>query len=255
MNSENMIIINHIIDNLKQSVKANKNKVEEIRNKINAEGALSDSTLIELPTEDLVELLQLMLTEIIPKSRMDIELAYLDALLALQLAFYTLSDNANDNIVEGYRFNFSNCRELYDGMFDGNRNEVELTFKFDSSKPIVELLNELDRFNRIAKLLIQSSVKNYTEYLSEESKGLMPFFVFHKEVIGCEDKWRNDLIYYANCYAAYKGHFKDGVSRRKLIKILNLNEKDEPNSLKKVNIMLAEAKRLIASAEKGTFPY
>ena len=111
---------------------------------------------------------------------------------------------------------------------------------------------------RITVKSVYSVVKN-NFMNSDKTKGIIPFIVFQHEVIGNEAKWNDEINSWVLCHHMYKEHYVNGVTKTAIVNSwdksnINLVKRDMPNSISRLNKMLAKAKRLIVSCEIGTFP-
>jgi len=130
--------------------------------------------------------------------------------------------------------------------------------------PLAINARELDKFYDAAKTTINVFYKNVEgAILDSGSKGFMPFWVFHKDIIGNEPSWEKTFDYWGKCYYVYDKRKKEGMTKTDLVKhlqtldrfsYLNLKEKELANPIHKVTNLLDEAERLILSAKSGTFP-
>lgn len=180
----------------------------------------------------------------------------LQHLLLLQVMFYKLSENRQDETLYKYEYITVNCQEIYKELYGAIDEEgsIELTFKFNANETKVKNLDDLKSFCDCAKMLINFIAKGCALSSDNNPYGHLPFILFQREIVGNEEKWSQKIKEYLQCYEAYC-HYQEYKKKTPLIKLLQLNEDDEPNSLKKINKILARAESLKLSAEKGYFPY
>ncbi|QWV94875.1 hypothetical protein KP004_06775 [Geomonas oryzisoli] len=191
-------------------------------------------------------------------------LALLEELLKLQKQLLWHCKVNFDRTLQYQRF-IDNCEEIYN-MIRSSMKELEklkFTFELDFSKPTQQTLVDIDAYRESLKIAARSMSKIWMQCKEMECTGLMPFFVFHYEVIGNEADWEAKLNHWYNCYQAYVLHHVQGRKKVDVVRelaaspsaasyLFNLN--DMSNATHKLDTFLKEALRLIASVENGTFP-
>lgn len=244
-----------ILFEVMQSNKKQSKKIVELKNTVMNEH-MFDSKVMALSADQLLKLVQDYQEVVCPSEKVEPDINILLFLLYLQNAFYLVSEDIDYDKQLMYGILIDNHLELYNSICDaGNCKYVaKFTYEIDQANPMVKTLKELDSFYNAMKLIIKS-IYNLRVYDSVDVPiGIMPFIVFYREIVGNEDKWLNRMLYMYHCYQALS-HKKEGMSNRQLIKVLGYNVHDQPNSLKKVKKVLADAEGFMKSVLQGTFPY
>jgi hypothetical protein len=191
----------------------------------------------------------------------------LKAILFLQSVFYDLVGEVDEKVKNIYLDMFGDPVGYYDAFISGiseQSYEEEIAFAIDMSRPVTENVRNLEKFADAAKITINAMYKVIERLLYEKGEfGLMPLFIFHKDVIGNDAEWEETIHRWGLCYYVYNLHHIEKVSKsdlvrrlkeNKLFSFLNLTEKDMPNSIHRLGKLLDEAEQLVASAKRGTFP-
>lgn len=232
--------------------------------------------IIELCNNEDTEVSTQLLNEIINASnvkkrytaRTQIDFNILKKMMYWQYRYYQLGRGDDKVLLDTYALLWDEHIELYNAFTEGigevNISEEEFTFKIDYSMSLSENLIALDKFADATRITLNIIYKALEGVISGTGEvGIMPFWLFHKDVIGNEPEWYKTINYWLKYYYAYIIYDAVGRSKselvRKLIKIkafdnLSLTENDMSNSIHKVDKYINEADRLIASAKRGTFP-
>lgn len=188
----------------------------------------------------------------------------LKKMLLWQYGFYELSkqpDMLLGNLYLGlYKRSNKMNKLIADGLSDLSE-DLHIPYRLNMSVPLteaVERANALTNSLRITVKSVYRIVKN-NFMLNDKTKGIMPFIVFQHEVIGNEAKWNDEIDSWALCHHMYKEHYVNGLTKTEIVERwdksnVNLVNRDKPNSISRLNKMLAKAERLIVSCENGTFP-
>jgi len=191
----------------------------------------------------------------------------LKRILLWQCCFYGLNDDVDDSIKRRYLYIWDSPNELYKSILESASklsDSIEISFRVWMNLPLAINARELDKFYDAAKTTINVFYKNVEGAILEGgSKGFMPLWVFHKDIIGNETAWEKIFDNWSKCYYVYDKRKKEGLTKTGLVKhlkkldsfsYLNLTEKELANPIHKVTNLLDEAERLILSAKRGTFP-
>jgi len=222
---------------------------------------MSTQVLVDIINESNVNKKHIRVTEL----NFDI----LKKMMHWQLIFYKLGGGNDKEVEHKYLLLYGEHVELYNDFVSGMGKmegaEEEITYKINYSLPLAENLRLLDKFVDATKMSLSIMYKAMEGVLSGCGEiGLMPFLIFQKDVIGNESKWYKTFEEWAICYCLYKMYCLVGKNKSDLIRFiikeelflnLNFTEDDMSNSIHKLdNNYLNEACRLVASAQKGTFP-
>jgi hypothetical protein len=135
---------------------------------------------------------------------------------------------------------------------------VELPFHISMNLPKNVNLDLLQRFCDAGKLALDILYEQVTRLTIESGgKGMLPFLVFHKDVIGAEAEWENKIDKWGASYLVYVKHHKEGARKADIVRDcgkLFTNSKDLPNSTHKLDGIIGLADQLKLSAKNGTFP-
>lgn len=229
-------------------------------------------------TEISLQLLNDSLVEHKSKEGVDIAINYsvLKLMLSCQYAFYKLSNEQCDEVKDKYSFLCESCVDIYEGMMQGAKERLgadaeamySLTFQVDPSKPLASNLREFDKFVEAARVTIKTTYETMQKVfegilIEKQEKGLMPFWIFHRDIVGCGVEWKKTIKWWLECYYVYGVYLELNKKKAQLVRHLSgvdifshlyLTEVDMANSIHKVDKYIVEAERLIASAQAGTFP-
>jgi hypothetical protein len=188
----------------------------------------------------------------------------LKQLLLWQSGFYDLSDDIDVGIKNRYLYLWDSPYEIYKLLLESASDlsdSIEISFRVWLNLPLAWNVVELDKFYNATKTTINVLFKNIEGSIRESGeKGIMPFWVFHKDVIGNEHAWEETIHRWQICYYVYEKFNKEKMKKTEIVKYMQKdkslfpNVDDMPNSIHKLDKLLIEAEQLIESAERGTFP-
>lgn len=250
-----------ITDRFKNSCNnRNKNIIADITNIVSK---VSREYRVEIPPELLNNILTKSDIKDKYKGLPSVNTDLLKKILLFQLLFYNLGSE-NDNNTEDYysMLSFDHIKYYTKLLVTPEHISelIELPLFLNTSLPLAENMRALNRFCEATKITMELIYKNVQESISDSGvKGFMPFWIFHKDVIGNELEWIKTIERWEVCYIVYKWHKKEGIKksdicRKKSLNHLFTNIDDGPNSTHRLDRFLVEAEQLILSAEAGTFP-
>jgi hypothetical protein len=256
----------NIVVQIENSIKNSKTYKSMVNGIVTSIKDISEKHHTDLKPSVLLHLINTTAFDRKHKDITDLRYDILKDILLWQCAYYDLNDNIEVNLKELYSKLLCYHIKCYEAIIDlfKQLEVVTIPFNFRLSNPMNESISDAKQFIDSTAIIIKVMYGLLEEGVRESGeKGIMPLFVFHKDVIGNEASWEKTLKHWTLCYLLYKTHFKEGMSKTQIVKeFINIssvskysfNENDIPNSIHRLNILLEEARQLVISAQNGTFP-
>lgn len=194
------------------------------------------------------------------KYSVDPDLTLLEDILLWQSAYYDLNDGIDLEVQRKLMFAWANAVPMYiDVVKDiDTSNIIELFYVAGLNLPLNVNIQQLNRFYDATKLAIEVVYSQMIDLVKESGGiGIMPFVIYHKDVVGDEAAWVKKISRWQRCYYFYVEHYHKKISKTEIVRNINspfFNSDDLPNSIHKLNSLLKEAEQLKVSAKNGTFP-
>lgn len=240
--------------------------ISNIKNEFIKEG-ITDDVMNGMTENDIIKLINIMRKSV---NMADVKTEANKLLIELTFAqwvFYKLNANYDHNIANIYETYFYTCEELYSDIKD--YMEIvppgKYIYEHNYSDSYKTASDNIDIYCDSLKIAIKSTYKIFEQGLAKLAPGMPIFMVYHNDVIGKEDAWRQKIGEWAISRRVYRLHVTHSMIKADIIRylatmpelnnIFNPEQHDMSNLTHKLDKYLADAQRLIASAANGSFPY
>jgi hypothetical protein len=226
-----------------------------------------DCEEIDLPGDQLIDMISMIRSGVKPPKVIEGNYQILKEMLKYQKRFYIQSNDFNVDVLRTYSKYIKNCEEMYNCIRDelSKLDKLEFKYKVDLALPLAVSVKNIEEYCDSLKIAVKSLYKIVIAEGAKDCIGLGPFLVFHEELYGDEKLGNETLTYWFACYEAYVRYHVKGEKKVDIVKALDesplaslysFNLKgDVSNASAKLTAYIDEAERLIASAERGAFPY
>jgi hypothetical protein len=176
-------------------------------------------------------------------------------ILELQYEFYLRCDNKDNIRLEGYKQYSLNPEDYYNTFIAKYDDEhASITFRFNPFASIQQNINKFEVFSKRAKQYIKLITNEIYDSNYKEIECSSALMVFCKEIGDNQKSWSNKINTWKRCLKVFDWHYRDKIKNAEIARKLDIYKKNDKNCFKDVRELLAEANRLVKSAEQGSFP-
>ncbi len=222
---------------------------------------------IDIPEDELINAIIVVRRAAKKSKAIDVNYQILKEMLLWQKRFYMQSDSFNVDKLLDYSRYIKNHEIVYQTICEelSKSDKFEFKHSIDLAKPLSVNIRNVEEYCDSLKIAVKALYKMVVTELAKDCKGLGPFFLFHAEIFGDDELGSKTLTHWFACHEAYIRHHVKGEKKTDIIRDLDASPLkplygfnlggDMSNASAKLTTYIDEAKRLIASAEHGTFPY
>lgn len=264
-----MEMIDYVFDQIRKDSHAKKiaETVSDRVKHILAKAMPEDYDEIDIPVDELINVVTMVRSS--AKKSKDINGNYqiLKEMLTWQKRFYMQSDSIDVDQLLNFSRYIKDHYVLYKAICDALSKQDKFEFKhnIDLARPLSVSIKSIDEYCDSLKIAVKALYKMVVTEFAKDCKGFGPFFLFHAEMFGDDELGNKTLTHWFACYEVYtRCHVKKekkadiirDLDASPLKSLYDFNLKgDMSNASAKLTTYIDEAERLIASAERGTFPY
>lgn len=245
---------------------------DKVKHKLENEMSDEDDE-IDLCSDQTIETITYMRSNVIKQKHASVNLDILRKMLVYQRSYYRLNKYIDKQQMQMFTYYMLHHEEVYNELSNAMNSfqTMDFNLNIDISNPLSANVNKIKNFSDALQIAVKSAYKMINYNAAKECKGIMPILIFHQEVIGNEEKWNVKIDKWFAYLQAYKLHYVAGYKKAEVIKTLHksptkdlylfdidLNQTNTDKMSRathKLDRLLNHAKKLIASAAKGTFPY